>query len=73
MRSGSRSRGASEAQAQGYTVVDASSVIATHLSHGCASPMRMELLGHEEVQQLLKPLGEGAPKLIEDLVRSFCR
>jgi flagellar biosynthesis protein FlhA len=56
-----------QAQAQGYTVVDASSVIATHLSHLLQSHAQ-ELLGHEEVQQLLNRLGKTAPKLIEDLV-----
>jgi flagellar biosynthesis protein FlhA len=56
-----------QAQALGYTVVDASSVIATHLSHLLQSHAH-ELLGHEEVQQLLNRLGKSAPKLIEDLV-----
>jgi flagellar biosynthesis protein FlhA len=55
------------AQAQGYTVVDASSVIATHLSHLLQSHAH-ELLGHEEAQQLLNRLAKTAPKLIEDLV-----
>ena len=56
-----------QAQAQGYTVVDASSVIATHLSH-LLQTHAQELLGHEEVQQLLARLGKTAPKLVEDLV-----
>src|SRR5580692_9280947 len=56
-----------QAQALGFTVVDASSVIATHLSHLLQSHAH-ELLGHEEVQQLLTRLGKSAPKLIEDLV-----
>lgn len=56
-----------QAQAQGYTVVDASSVIATHLSH-LLQLHAHELLGHEEVQQLLTRLGKTAPKLVEDLV-----
>jgi flagellar biosynthesis protein FlhA len=56
-----------QAQGLGYTVVDASSVIATHLSHLLQSHAH-ELLGHEEVQQLLNRLGRSAPKLIEDLV-----
>src|SRR6195256_6622422 len=55
-----------QAQSQGYTVVDASSVIATHLSHLLQSHAH-ELLGHEEVQQLLNRLAKSAPKLIEDL------
>jgi flagellar biosynthesis protein FlhA len=56
-----------QAQSQGYTVVDASSVIATHLSHLLQSHAH-ELLGHEEVQQLLNRLGKSTPKLVEDLV-----
>ncbi len=48
-------------------MVDASSVIATHLSHLLQSHAH-ELLGHEEVQQLLNRLGKTAPKLVEDLV-----
>ena len=55
------------AQTLGYTVVDASTVIATHLSEIIHSHAH-ELLGHEEVQQLLDVLGRSAPKLIEDLV-----
>jgi flagellar biosynthesis protein FlhA len=56
-----------QAQALGFTVVDASSVIATHLSHLLQSHAH-ELLGHEEVQQLLNRLAKSAPKLVEDLV-----
>jgi flagellar biosynthesis protein FlhA len=56
-----------QAQALGYTVVDAGSVIATHLSHLLQSHSH-ELLGHEELQQLLNRLGKSAPKLVEDLV-----
>ncbi len=54
------------AQTLGYTVVDASTVIATHLSHVIQSHAH-ELLGHEEVQQLLNTLAKSAPKLVEDL------
>ena len=56
-----------QAQTLGYTVVDASTVIATHLSHLLQSHAH-EILGHEEVQQLLNRLAKSAPKLIEDLV-----
>jgi flagellar biosynthesis protein FlhA len=56
-----------QAQSLGYTVVDASTVIATHLSHIIQSHAH-ELLGHEEVQHLLNTLGKNAPKLIEDLI-----
>jgi flagellar biosynthesis protein FlhA len=55
------------AQSLGYTVVDASTVIATHLSH-LIQQQAHELLGHEEVQQLLNNLAKTSPKLVEDLV-----
>ncbi len=51
----------------GYTVVDASTVVATHLSELLQSHAH-ELIGHEEVQQLLDVLAKTAPKLVEDLV-----
>ncbi|HUN26954.1 MAG TPA: flagellar biosynthesis protein FlhA [Steroidobacteraceae bacterium] len=56
-----------QAQTLGYTVVDASTVVATHLSH-IVQTHAQELLGHEEVQHLLTTLGKSAPKLVEDLV-----
>jgi len=56
-----------QAQGLGFTVVDSSSVIATHLSHLLQSHAH-ELLGHEEVQQLLNRLAKTTPKLVEDLV-----
>ncbi len=56
-----------DAQAMGYTVVDASTVVATHLSQ-LLQQHAHELLGHEEVQQLLDMLAKSAPKLVEDLV-----
>ncbi|MEN8802121.1 MAG: flagellar biosynthesis protein FlhA, partial [Thiogranum sp.] len=55
------------AQTLGYTVVDASTVVATHLSELLQGHAH-ELIGHEEVQQLLDVLGKAAPKLVEDLV-----
>ncbi|MCO6412085.1 MAG: flagellar biosynthesis protein FlhA [Thiogranum sp.] len=55
------------AQTLGYTVVDPSTVVATHLSELLQSHAH-ELIGHEEVQQLLDVLGKAAPKLVEDLV-----
>ncbi|MCP3671185.1 MAG: flagellar biosynthesis protein FlhA [Gammaproteobacteria bacterium] len=55
------------AQSLGYTVVDASTVVATHLSEILQSHSH-ELLGHEEVQQLLDVLSKTAAKLVEDLV-----
>lgn len=56
-----------QARTQGYTVVDASTVIATHLSQLLQSHAH-ELLGHEEVQHLLDLLSQTAPKLAENLV-----
>ena len=55
------------AQAQGYTVVDVDTVIATHLSK-ILQDHAHELLGREEVQQLLDNLAKVAPKLVEGLV-----
>ncbi|MDQ7015345.1 MAG: flagellar biosynthesis protein FlhA [Gammaproteobacteria bacterium] len=55
------------AQTLGYTVVDASTVIATHLSKVLQSNSA-QLLGYEEVQQLLDRLTLTAPKLVEGLV-----
>jgi flagellar biosynthesis protein FlhA len=55
------------AQTLGYTVVDASTVVATHLSELLQGHAH-ELIGHEEVQQLLDVLAKAAPKLVEDLV-----
>ena len=56
-----------QAQMMGYTVVDPGTVVATHLSH-LLSMRSAELLGRQEVQQLLDHLGTVAPKLVEDLV-----
>jgi flagellar biosynthesis protein FlhA len=56
-----------QAQAMGYTVVDAGTVVATHLNHLITSHAS-ELLGRGEVQALLDHLGKESPKLIEDLV-----
>lgn len=55
------------ARTLGYTVVDAPTAIATHLNSILyqAAP---ELLGHDEVQQLLDKTAERSPKLIENLV-----
>ncbi|MBN8735179.1 MAG: flagellar biosynthesis protein FlhA [Xanthomonadales bacterium] len=55
------------AQTLDYTVVDAATVIATHLSQILQTHAH-ELLGHQEVQQLLDRLSAEAPKLVEDLV-----
>jgi len=57
----------SQAQSLGYTVVDASTVVATHLNQILYKHCH-ELIGHEEVQQLLQVLAKGSPKLAEELV-----
>ncbi len=54
------------AQMVGYTVVDAGTVIATHLNH-VISMHAAELLGRQEVQSLLDHIGKESPKLVEDL------
>ncbi|WP_020681746.1 flagellar biosynthesis protein FlhA [Marinobacterium rhizophilum] len=56
-----------QAQSLGYTVVDASTVVATHLNQLLQNHAH-ELLGHEEVQQLLDMLGKHSPKLVDELV-----
>ncbi len=56
-----------QAQTMGYTVVDANTVVATHLSQ-LLQDHASELLGHEEVQHLLDKLAANAPKLVENLV-----
>ncbi len=55
------------AQMLGYTVVDASTVVATHLNK-ILLEHAAELLGHEEVEKLLDKLKSQSPKLIEELV-----
>jgi flagellar biosynthesis protein FlhA len=55
------------ARTLGYTVVDASTAIATHLN-ALLRQNASELLSHDESQQLLDKLAERAPKLVEDLV-----
>ncbi len=54
------------AQTLGYTVVDVSTVIATHLSQ-LLQDNAHELVGHEEVQELMDVLKRSAPKLVEGL------
>ncbi|MFZ5483437.1 MAG: flagellar biosynthesis protein FlhA [Pseudomonadota bacterium] len=56
-----------QAQTFGYTVVDAGTVIATHLSK-LINEHAPELLGREETQQLLDHMAKESPKLVEDLV-----
>lgn len=55
-----------QAQIYGYTVVDAGTVVATHLSK-VINDHAHELLGREETQQLLDHVAKQHPKLVEDL------
>ncbi len=56
-----------QAHVFGYTVVDASTVVATHLNHIILSHAA-ELLGRQETQALLDHIAADSPKLVEDLV-----
>ena len=56
-----------QAQTNGYTVVDASTVVTTHLNH-LIHNHAADLLGRQELQQLIDHLVRHAPKLMEDLV-----
>ena len=56
-----------QAHALGYTVVDASTVVATHINHLILSHAS-ELLGRTETQALLEHIAKDNPKLVEDLV-----
>lgn len=56
-----------QAHVLGYTVVDASTVVATHLNHLIMNHAS-ELLGRQETQGLLDHIAKDAPKLVEDLV-----
>ena len=56
-----------QAQALGYTVVDASTVVATHISQ-LIQDYAFELLGHDETQKLLDKLKQASPKLVDELI-----
>ncbi|CAH3770887.1 Flagellar biosynthesis protein FlhA [Enterobacter cloacae] len=56
-----------QAQIQGYTVVEASTVVATHLNH-LIGQFSAELFGRQEAQLLLDRVTQEMPKLTEDLV-----
>lgn len=55
------------ARTLGYTVVDASTAIATHMN-AILRENSASLLSHDETQQLLDKVAERSPKLVEDLV-----
>ena len=56
-----------QARALGYTVVDASTAISTHLNK-VLRENAADLLSHDETQQLLDKLSSKSPKIVEDLV-----
>jgi flagellar biosynthesis protein FlhA len=56
-----------QAQTLGYTVVDSSTVVATHLNQ-LLQKHSAELIGHEDVQKMLDRLAKDSPKLAEELV-----
>ena len=56
-----------QAEAQGYTVVDASTVIATHINHLLAQHAS-DMLGRTETQALLDRVKDDNPALVEDVV-----
>ncbi len=57
------------AQLAGLTVVDASTVIATHLTEAIKSNAH-ELLGRQELQSILDTVSRSHPKVVEDLIPS---
>lgn len=56
-----------KAQSLGYTVVDAATVVATHISQ-LLTNNAAQLIGHEETQNLLDMIGKNYPKLVDGLV-----
>jgi len=59
-----------KAQFAGYTVVDLPTVLATHITEVVRSHAH-ELVGRQEVQELLDHLGKRRPKVVEELVPSL--
>jgi len=55
------------AQTLGYTVVDPSTVVATHINQIIQAHTH-ELIGHEDVQKWLDLLSAKSPKLVEQLI-----
>ena len=58
-----------EASFRGYTVVNCSTVIVTHLTK-LIEEHSAELLGRQEAQNLIEQLKEEAPKVVEEVVAS---
>lgn len=61
-----------EAQVAGYTVVDPSTVVATHLTEVLRSHAE-ELLGRQDTQKLLDHLAATHPKVVEELIPDLLR
>lgn len=59
-----------QAVANGYTVVDASTVLATHVNQILQSQSR-QLLGQDEVQKLLDTLQSAAPQLVGNIIKAL--
>lgn len=56
-----------KAQMAGYTVVDSTTVLATHLTEVIKSHIH-ELLGRQEVKSLIDSMNESHPKVVEELI-----
>jgi flagellar biosynthesis protein FlhA len=65
-------RGADKDQAQlfGYTVVDNTTVVATHISE-TIKKYAQDLIGRQELQQLMDNLSMTCPKVVDELVPSL--
>lgn len=59
-----------KAMTKGYTVVDLPTVMTTHLSEVIRNHAH-ELIGRQEVQQLLDDLKDSHPKVVEELIPNF--
>ncbi|WP_136515000.1 flagellar biosynthesis protein FlhA [Geomonas edaphica] len=59
-----------KAQVSGYTVVDNTTILATHISETIKKHAH-ELVGRQELQQLLDSIAATLPKVVEELVPSL--
>ena len=62
-----RSEDREQAQVNGYTVVDSTTVIATHISE-TIKRYAQDLVGRQEMQQLLDNVAATAPKVVDELI-----
>jgi flagellar biosynthesis protein FlhA len=62
-----RSEDRDQAQINGYTVVDSTTVVATHVSE-IIKRYSHELVGRQEMQQLLDNVAVTAPKVVDELI-----